>query len=128
MFRFFSSENRVFNFLSGIGIPVAIIFSSWIVSSSLAKAKIDAEYVQIAVNILQQPPNDGFQDSRFDDTKEKLALRQWAIQLLSDKSPVPMTNETKSSLLEANLEQCKLEYLMEQIKRNIDEQLKNSND
>lgn len=55
--------------------PFAIILSGFIIKSTLQKNEIKVKYVEIAVRILSNEPNE-----------ETLALRNWAIDLLNENS------------------------------------------
>ncbi len=47
-----SRYKKLITWVRGVGVPIAVMILSSIVSTSIEKIKVDSEYVKIAVNIL----------------------------------------------------------------------------
>lgn len=73
--------------IASVFVPLAVAF----VGSSYSNAMKDAEnrlrYVELAIGILRAEPN-----------RDTLALRGWAVEVLSSQSSVPLSDEAKSQL------------------------------
>ena len=66
--------------------------SSWgAIQQQLAQQGLKKDYVQIASTILKENP-----------TGQDPELRSWAVQMLSDNSPVPFSNKAKQNLQQGN--------------------------
>jgi len=96
---FLNKYEKLIGWFAGIGLPVSIILSSWLITTSLERSKTDSEYVKIALNILSAP-ND--HDSFLPEDKK--ALREWAVRLLDEKSPVKFTLIEQKAFLENNID------------------------
>ncbi len=73
---------------STILIPIVIIFSGCIINKTLQKNEIKVKYVEIAVRILSNEPNE-----------ETSALRNWAVDLLNENSDVKLDSLAIDELL-----------------------------
>ena len=100
-----SSHYRIaIQFLIGIGIPIALAFSGWVISASIEKSKLDSEYVRIALSVLvnnKEVHEDVAKDSAKEKnlTEEDLPLRTWAVRLLNEKSPVRLSSEEQKAFI-----------------------------
>jgi hypothetical protein len=87
-------NKTILQWLAGLGIPVALVFSTWLVSNSIETARLNSEYVRIALTVLsKEKPKEGNID---DET-----LRRWAVRLLNRKSPEKFTEEEQRALLKS---------------------------
>jgi len=100
---FLARHPELVGWLGGIGIPlalaVAVTASTFIVTKSIEGAKLDSEYIRIALGILSK---DGTKTSDDDPTgysDEEMALRQWAVRLLNGKSPEKFSLDEQHALL-----------------------------
>jgi hypothetical protein len=95
---FFERHSSLVAWLGGLGIPIALISSGWLISTNTEGSKLQSEYVRIALNILtaQDRVSDGKREPL---TKEQIALRQWAVRLLNRQSPEKFTEEEQKALL-----------------------------
>jgi len=76
---------RVASIASSIAIPLMIALVGWWVQSSISSEGLKKDYVQMAINILQEA------DKQKDDD-----LRQWAVAVLEKNSPVPFSPALRS--------------------------------
>lgn len=75
--------------IASIFIPVALaLIGNWY-SSAISKSEISLRYTELAINILVEEP-----------TGSDQSLRQWAINIISTYSNVPMNIETERALIE----------------------------
>jgi len=72
---------------SAIAIPIVLAVIGYMVQRQIAVDGLKKDYVQIASSILKENPA----------TQEK-ELRQWAITILDNNSPIPFSDRAKSSL------------------------------
>lgn len=107
MREFINKYDKLIQWLAGFGIPVAVILSSWLITTSIERTKIDSEYVRIALSILavEKKPDEDFKS-------DQIALRKWAIRLLNNKSPEKFTDEEQKALLESDLKYTDTERLI----------------
>lgn len=107
MRTFIRRYDYLIQWLAGLGIPVALVLSSWLITTSIERTKVDSEYVRIALSILTAEQNPDTKTKGNDDatsqSKYQLALRKWAIRLLNKKSPESFTDEEQEALLEGHL-------------------------
>ncbi|MBD9354385.1 hypothetical protein [Methylomonas albis] len=111
MLRFIKRNSVIIQWLSGLGIPVALIVSSWLVTTSIEQSKVDSDYVRIALNILstEQKPDDKLGNLNNNPGRsDQLALREWAIRLLNKKSPEKFTDEEQKALLMGQLSSSRI--------------------
>jgi hypothetical protein len=93
-------------FIASLGLPIALAFSGWLVTSSIENSKVDSQYVQIALNILATEYKPDSQVNNAEASimgSNQLALRRWAIRLLNKKSPERFTEEEQTALLKGQL-------------------------
>lgn len=95
---FVENNNGIIQWISGLGLPVAILLSSWLVSTTVESSKLDTEYVKIAIGILSTENKDDKQLS-----PENEAMRSWAIRVLDSKSPVKLNDEEKLAFINKGL-------------------------
>lgn len=102
LLEYLKRHDEIIQWISGLGIPIAIGFSSWLITTSIESAKIDSEYVKIALNILanDQKNNSGNNNGT---NQDQLALKNWAVRLLNKKSPEKFNAEEQTALLNGNL-------------------------
>lgn len=81
--------------ISALAVPVVVAMVGSNVTATIANAELDAEYVSLALNTLsrEKPPET---DQTAVDAD--LALRQWAVLVLQDSSPVPLSEELADDL------------------------------
>ena len=72
---------------ASVAVPLLIVIFGWLIQSSLSERSLKREYVGIAVSILSNPSS----------SPEKNSLKEWAVQLLEENAPVPLS---KSALVE----------------------------
>jgi hypothetical protein len=68
---------------------VAVVL--WIVASTSEGARLKLEYVRIATSILQQP---------IEQPDTRRVMREWAVAILNESSPVRLSPEQSSALIE----------------------------
>lgn len=71
--------------LSIIAIPIVLAVGGWVIQHAVSEQSVNKDYVQLAVSILKES----------DDPK----LREWAVQLLNDKSSVKFDGAVAQQLL-----------------------------
>ena len=101
MNTFLKRHTSLIQWLSGLGIPVAIIFAGWLISNRIEGAKLDSEYVRMALSLLNKeiPKVDG-KDTEL--SAEQIALRMWAVRLLNRKSPEKFTDAEQRAILDTD--------------------------
>jgi len=72
-------------------IPLVIAIVGWMVSTAQSRSEVNAQYVELAIDIMTS-------DASNDPGAR--ALRDWAVKIISSKSGVSMTREAKSYLQE----------------------------
>lgn len=104
MEKFLKENERIIQWLSGLGFPIALVLSSWLVSSSIENTKVDSDYVKLAISILNSDA--GITDSGQKEavTSEKEAMRGWAIRVLDEKSPVKLTEKEKQAFVKEGID------------------------
>src|SRR5215469_6869999 len=63
-----------------VAVPVIVAVGGWVIQRRLQKQTVSRDYVQLAVNILENP----------DKSKVPPELREWAVDLLSENSPTKL--------------------------------------
>jgi hypothetical protein len=71
-----------------VAVPIVIAVGGWLIQRRLQKQTISRDYVQLAVTILENPDKDKVPDE----------LREWAVDLLNENSPVKLSAEAKKLL------------------------------
>lgn len=99
MKNFLRDNSNIISWLSGLGIPVAIVLTGWLVTSTTESSRIDTEYVRIALSILNSD-NRKQTDTDRPFTEDERVLRQWAVRLLEQKSPEKFSDAERQALLE----------------------------
>jgi hypothetical protein len=86
--------------LSGLGIPMAVIFASWLITQSMETAKLESEYVRMALAILskERVVDDKTHEMK-SPSEDEMALRRWAVRLLNRKSPEKFSKEEQQAIL-----------------------------
>lgn len=77
---------------SAILVPILLGLVGYGVNVSLKSDELSIKYVEIAVEILKAPPN-----------KEAESIREWAIKVLNEHSPVKLDSGSMKELLERQL-------------------------
>jgi hypothetical protein len=99
MKEFIKRNSPMFSWLSGLGIPIAIVVTGWLITTSIENAKLDSEYVKIALSILSSKTKTA--DGKIAPfTAEEKTLREWAVRLLNRKSPEKFSENEQKALLE----------------------------
>ncbi len=97
----FLQRNAVLvSWLSGLGIPAAIVAASWLITSSIESSKLNSEYVRIALSVLttnEASKGESSTDKQLSDDEK--ALRHWAVRLLNSKSPEKFSEAEQAALL-----------------------------
>jgi hypothetical protein len=78
--------NKIF---IGAMIPVVIAISSNQISGSIKEKEIKVKYVEIAVGILKQYP------------EEDTNIREWAVAVIQKYAPIPLKEKAKQELLKS---------------------------
>jgi hypothetical protein len=86
--------------LAGIGIPLAIVFAGWLITTSVETSKLDSEYVKIALGVLAAKEK-GPDGKVVEPTSDEKVLKHWAVRLLNKKSPEKFTKEEQEALLQS---------------------------
>jgi hypothetical protein len=79
-------------FLASVLIPVVIFLGGNSFSKAIKDKEIKLRYIEIAVQILQQEPNENNKD-----------IRNWAIKVISKYSEVPINEETAKELMKLRI-------------------------
>lgn len=98
MNTFLKRNETIISWLSGLGVPLAIVLASWIVTSGTESSKIESEYVKMALSILSAEKKDSTGKILELEEDEK-ALRQWAVRLLNRQAPEKFTDDEQKALL-----------------------------
>lgn len=104
MKKFLKENERIIQWLSGLGFPIALVLSSWLVSSSIENAKVDSDYVKLAISILNSDADITNSGQKEAVTSEKEAMRGWAIRVLDEKSPVKLTEKEKQAFVKEGID------------------------
>jgi hypothetical protein len=87
--------NAISGFLAALAIPVVLAILGHRYTNALKEREIQGRFVEIAVDILEEPPN-----------PERQGVRRWAIKVVNEYSGVPMDSaalgELKSGVLVAS--------------------------
>ncbi len=102
--NFIGKNENIIQWLSGLGLPIALIISSWLVSTSIENTKVDSEYVKLAISILNNDANKSGTPQTQRATPEKEAMRLWAIRVLDAKSPVKLTEQEKHAFVKEGID------------------------
>ena len=98
MRTFIQRNETIISWLSGLGIPLAIVLAGWIVTSGTEGSKIESEYVKMALGILSAEKKDS-SGKVLELTDDEKALRQWAVRLLNRQAPEKFTEDEQKALL-----------------------------
>jgi YD repeat-containing protein len=100
MIKFLERHTTLISWLSGLGIPMALVFASWLITNGMESAKLESEYVRIALGILSK---EHLQSDKGEEpkapTEDEMALRRWAVRLLNRKSPEKFSAEEQQAIL-----------------------------
>jgi len=100
MRTFLENLSPYVGWLGGLGVPLAILISGWLITSSIESSKLESEYVKMALTILSTQRKDA--DGKvLTPTPDELALRQWAVRLLNKQSPEKFLSAEQAALLKA---------------------------
>ena len=78
----------IINVISIAAIPIVIAVGGWLLQKSLQDQSIKRDYVQLSVTILKE----------VDTTKINSDLRNWAVELLNENSPVRLSDVVQKQL------------------------------
>jgi hypothetical protein len=105
MKRFVGGNPELMSWLGAIGIPLAIavglVGSTYFVTKSIENAKLDSEYIRMALGILSKDKTKKDEDSTAEYSDEEMALRRWAVRLLNLKSPEKFNDKEREALEKA---------------------------
>jgi hypothetical protein len=76
-----------FKIIAVLILPIVIGVCGYFINSTLKQREIKVRYVEIAVNILREKPR-----------QETNALRDWAVDVLSSYSPIPLRADAINEL------------------------------
>lgn len=82
------TTEKIARIVSLATIPVVLAVVGWLIQESLQKQTISRDYVQLAVSVLK----------KHDPEQENALLRNWAVDLLTANSPVPLNEELVAQL------------------------------
>jgi hypothetical protein len=85
----------LFTALAAVVIPVVVAIIGRNVQRIITAQTTGKDYIQIALSILQNPPQDSTIRERFKNKD----LRKWAVSLLNKTSPVPFDKPTAEQLI-----------------------------
>lgn len=77
----------IINTVALIAVPVLIAFYGHSINLTLKKKEIEVKYIEIAVSVLRERPSD-----------ETAGLRNWAVDVLSSYSPIPISTDVIEEL------------------------------
>jgi LAS superfamily LD-carboxypeptidase LdcB len=78
----------IINIISIAAIPIVVAIGGWLLQKSLQNQSIKRDYVQLSVTILKET----------DTTKINSDIRNWAVQLLNENSPVKLSATVQNQL------------------------------
>lgn len=79
---------RLAKIASWIAVPIVVATIGWYIRDVIADRNLGQQYVELAVSILETEPEG-----------EDQHLRQWAVDLLDEKSPTPLREDSRAQLL-----------------------------
>lgn len=74
---------------AAIAVPVLVAFFGWQIQRGVSSQQINRDYVTMAVEILKREP-----------TAQDAGLRQWAVKVINDTSPIPFSMKVQEQLLQ----------------------------
>ena len=72
--------------------PFIIIFFGMLINTTLQKNQIKVKYIEIATDILSDKP-----------AEDNIVLRNWAIEILKENSPIVITPEIEQQMKENSI-------------------------
>jgi hypothetical protein len=91
---------RIVSALAALAIPIVVVAVSNSYSDSIAERGTNAQYVEMAVNILSQPKPDSEDEAEIEADS---ALREWAVGVLVRTSPFPLDAELQADLTQGDV-------------------------
>jgi len=79
--------------ISVIALPLIVAVGGWYIQSSMNKNAVKSQYVEIAVGILSQPPDES-----------NVTLRDWASKTLAEHSTIEFTRTEIESLVTGDVQ------------------------
>ena len=73
-----------------IAVPVVLAVGGWVIQQRIAEQSTRREYVQLALGILRDIPDEKNKDAQ--------SLRDWAISIVDGYAPIKLTQESKDAL------------------------------
>ena len=83
--------------LAYVATPILLAALGSCVNANLQNQSVSQKYVEIAISILQKPLDPG------QSAEEQGGLRNWAIDLLTDSSPITLTQELKDAFVKGDV-------------------------
>ncbi len=77
-------------------VPISVVLLGYIVNGALQDRQLDAQYIGIAATILGEelPANDASEEQ----VEARLALREWAVDILVSETPVELEDDAIQAL------------------------------
>lgn len=89
----FDQTLKIIATLAAVAVPIVVAILGAVINSSIGKAQVQADYVGLVVEILARPiPEDE------DAQKSDQALREWAVDVLAQNSPVTLEEDLQALL------------------------------
>ena len=81
-------SNTFFDIVKSILVPITIAISTYLYTTSVNQNNVNQKYIEIAINILKDPPSQKNED-----------LRKWAIKIINKYSEIKLDKKLKQSLI-----------------------------
>jgi len=81
-------SNVLFDIIKFIAVPITIALSTYFYTVSVNQNNVNQKYIEIATNILKEPPS-----------KKNENLRKWAIKIINNYSEIKFEKELEQSLI-----------------------------
>jgi len=82
-----------------VAVPFVVGAGQWWIQDRIADAGIRQQYVQLAIGIIRDPPRTSASDER----PPPQDLRAWAVSIVDQYAPVPLTKDAKEALIQQGL-------------------------
>ena len=82
--------------VAAVAIPLVVLFVGLAIDRSISDADRSAQYLEVAVGVLSDPPPG--EEASDDVVAADLALRSWAVDILQDNSPIPIPQDAAEAL------------------------------
>lgn len=84
---FLDKLEKIVKIISYLAVPIFVAIGGWYIQHAVSKQSINKDYVQLALSILTNK-----------DEKGDESIRQWAVKLLNETSPVRLDVKTAEDL------------------------------